>query len=131
MSTFNHQQVSSDVVSTPLEEMPIPASHQLPAVTVSSIQQPLMEKILQSYAEYVGKVIAITARQLRRTSREVGRGTGSAYSEATHLAEDITVLTRRQVKVIKRDYPLEALGILAGAGILAGFALRIWRSHES
>lgn len=90
-----------------------------------------MERILQRYAEYVGEFLGVTARQLRRTGREAGKRTRSACFHAAYVADDMTARTRRQVNVVKQEYPLEALGILAGVGMIGGFALRIWRSHQS
>lgn len=130
-TTFSNQRINPDLDPDLPNRMPTPASRQLPAEAAGSSTRPVMERVLQSYAEYLGKVIGITARQLRRTSRDARRRTLSAYSEATYVAQDISALTRRQVNVVKQDYPVEALGILAGAGIIGGFALRIWRSHQS
>lgn len=128
---FSNQQINPDIDPTLPNRMPLRASRQLAAEAARWPERPVMERILQRYAEYVGNVIGITARQLRRTGRDARQHTQSAYLKATDAAQDISALTRHQVNVVKQEYPVEALGILGGAGIICGFAFRIWRSHQS
>jgi hypothetical protein len=70
-----------------------------------------------------GQVATEAAANIYRDARE-------GYSQAAKTVQELIRLTWRSARLVKREYPLQALGVLAGVAFSAGIALRILRERK-
>jgi ElaB/YqjD/DUF883 family membrane-anchored ribosome-binding protein len=75
-----------------------------------------------------GQVASETAADMYRDARERAR---EGYSQAAKTAQELVRLTWRSARLVRREYPLQALGVLAGVAFIAGITLRILRERSS
>lgn len=90
-----------------------------------------MERVLQRYAQFISRTLGIASRY---TAEARDRLRGAAYSgtlRAAKQADQVTLQAQKRATYIRQKYPLEAVGVLAASGFIAGVVLRIWRSKAS
>ena len=76
--------------------------------------------------------IAIKAKDTaQRTYQRARRQTVEGYSMTVARAEDLGRHTREWVRNTKEERPLQLLAMIAGAALVSGIAIRIWRSRAS
>ena len=72
------------------------------------------------------------------TGASMGRIYGAArvrariyYADAISTTQRLATRARERARLIKKEHPLQALGIVAAAAFMCGVALRVWRSRNS
>lgn len=75
-------------------------------------------------------VIGSTRREALKIRERAQRRTGAVYAQVNQKARDLGQQARFATRYLRHEYPVELLGVLAGAAFLAGVALRIWRSRS-
>lgn len=75
-----------------------------------------------------GQAATESTANMYRDARERAR---EGYSQAAKTAQELIRLTWRSARLVRREYPLQALGVLAGVAFVAGITLRILRERRS
>lgn len=74
--------------------------------------------------------LADTARrEAERLYDEARERASEGYDRLSERAQEAGDQTRSVARYLRNEYPLQLLGVLAGAAFLVGMGLRIWRSR--
>ena len=87
------------------------------------------ERLYDEARDRASDLVDTTRREAERLYEEARIRATEGYERASETAQDATEQTRHVARYLRNEYPLELIGVLAGAAFLAGMALRIWRSR--
>lgn len=110
----------------PVEVLPIPPGRQLPS---GEKRSPGIRELINLYAQVTANAFEVARLMVVRTWSQARRGTVHGYHRAARQTRNMAVRTQDQAIYLKREHPVRALAIVAGAAFLAGAASRIWRSR--
>jgi hypothetical protein len=83
------------------------------------------------YQERVDGLVCATGASVGRI---YGRGrvrARTSYGDAIATMQRLATRVRERARLIKKEHPLQTLGMMAAAAFVCGVALRIWRSRNS
>jgi ElaB/YqjD/DUF883 family membrane-anchored ribosome-binding protein len=86
---------------------------------------------LNTATEAASEALNTTRESTRRIYQQARTRAKVGYSHLSESSREWVGITKRSAKLVKRDYPLQTLGAIAGAAFLCGMALRIWRARNS
>jgi len=87
------------------------------------------EKLYEEALTRASDLVDTTRREAERLYDEARTRASDGYERLSGKAQDATDQTRHVARYLRNEYPLQLIGVLAGAAFLAGMALRIWRSN--
>lgn len=87
------------------------------------------EKLYDEARIRASDLMDTTKREAERIYDETRTRASEGYDRLSEKAQDATDQTRHVARYLRNEYPLQVIGVLAGAAFLAGMALRIWRSN--
>lgn len=76
----------------------------------------------------VSTAASTTSDSARRVYRMARSRTRSSYEQLSNTTVQWMRATKAGADVAKNEFPLQTLGIIAGAAFLCGMGLRIWRN---
>jgi hypothetical protein len=83
------------------------------------------------YQEGVGKLVCATGASVGRIYGGARVRVRMYYADAVATAQQLASQARERARSLKRERPLQTLGMVAAAAFVCGVALRIWRSRKS
>jgi hypothetical protein len=66
-----------------------------------------------------------------RMYRETRARAKEGYAQASRTTQEVALLAWRSAKLAKREYPVQTLGVLAGAAFLMGIILRVRKERRA
>jgi len=108
-------------------------------------ERPALAQAAQSIGGAVGKAVG-TVQNLPQRLQEMkerftvirGRAQQDTAAKASRMAEDLKdqarqrlLLARSRAQRLAHQYPSQTIVAMAGAGLLLGVVLRIWRDHAN
>jgi len=138
----------------PHEPTPVPARPVAPpadgpldegelAIVPRPEERPALNQAAESIGGAVGKAVQ-TVQHLPQRVQEMkerftvirGRAQADTAAKASQVAEDLKDQARQRLELARtraqrlaHRYPLQTILAMAGAGLLLGIVLRIWRDH--
>ena len=111
----------------PVLSVPTPPARQLPDGAHESAAG--IRDVIRSYITLAGQAVDVARHSMIRTYYRARIGAVENYSRTTSKAQDTAARTLTRANDLKRQHPLGALAVIAGAAFVAGAATRIWRSR--
>jgi ElaB/YqjD/DUF883 family membrane-anchored ribosome-binding protein len=87
------------------------------------------EKLYEEARNRASDLVDSTRREAERLYDEARTRTSEGYERLSEKAQEATDQTRHVARYLRNEYPLQLIGILAGAAFVVGMSLRIWRSR--
>jgi len=86
------------------------------------------EKLYDEARTRASDLMDTTRREAERLYDEARIRASEGYERWSEKAQDATDQTRHVARYLRNEYPLQLIGVLAGAAFVVGMSLRIWRS---
>ena len=87
------------------------------------------EKLYEEARSRASELVDTTRHEAERLYDEARTRASEGYDRLSEKAQDATDQTRYVARYLRNEYPLQLIGILAGAAFVVGMSLRIWRSR--
>jgi ElaB/YqjD/DUF883 family membrane-anchored ribosome-binding protein len=87
------------------------------------------EKLYDEARTRAADLVDTTKREAERLYDEARSRASEGYERFSEKAQEATDQTRHVARYVRNEYPLQLIGVLAGAAFMAGMVLRIWRSR--
>ena len=82
------------------------------------------------YPEGTGELLCATGASVGRIYGGARVRASSYYEDAVAVVEQLAARARERAGYLKRERPLQTLGMVAAAAFVCGVMLRIWRSRN-
>jgi hypothetical protein len=90
-----------------------------------------IQTVEQAAAQTASEAMDPAGHAASAAYRDAGARAREGYAWASETTQDFARLAWRSAQLMKQEYPLRALAVLAGAGFLAGILLRVRKGRRA